>query len=341
MILKDWENYFEDRGLSDKLKSVFLPYVEDLISNELPVIFEPFHLSLLLGLEYNVINKMINGKRSFYYEYMIPKRSGGFRKIHMPYPSLMKAQNWIYRNILNQVVISPNAHGFVNGKNIKSNALSHLNTRCLLKIDLQNFFPSIKINRVIPIFQKLGYPDNVSYSLASLVTYKRSLPQGAPSSPAISNIIAKRLDLRIGELCNQLNLNYTRYADDIAISGENITQKMAQWIFRIINNEKFRINRKKTVLIRGPKSKRIVTGLSVKGSEVKLPRVYKKSIRQESYFLIKHGLETHLRHHEIRDPFYLERVIGKLRYWVYIEPNNAFAKTSLEKLLLMQAESIQ
>jgi RNA-directed DNA polymerase len=117
-----------------------------------------------------------------------------------------------------------------------------------LKLDLKDFFPSINLNRIIFVFKSLGYPNKIAFYLASICSYNESLPQGAPTSPILSNIIAKQLDKRLISLAKKYSLKFTRYADDLTFSGKKIPAKFIEYIKNIIEDEGFVVNESKTRL---------------------------------------------------------------------------------------------
>jgi hypothetical protein len=223
------------------------------------------------------------------------------------------------------------AHGFRREKSILTNAKQHLNKRCLLKTDLKDFFHSISERRVIGIFRKLGYPPNVSFYLSRICCCQDRLPQGAATSPTLSNTIAYKMDNRLYKLSKEMRLKYTRYADDIAVSGNYISLNLLAIIKNIIEEEGFQINNKKTHLLIGQK-KKIITGLSVSGELPKIPKYYKRSLRQELYYINKFGIYSHINERRIRDPFYANTIYGKLLFWKWVEPDNAFVNSHIGKI---------
>jgi len=333
---KKWQNFLEDKGVSDEIIGSYLPYIEKLNENKVPVIFEITHLSLLLGIKEVELAKMIMSPDSFYRRFEIPKKSGGKREIFSPYPSLQSCQKWIYENILLKTTAHRFVHGFVRKKSTLSNAKVHLAQPALLKIDLLNFFPSIPINWVINYFFELGYAHNVAFFLASLCCVDNRLAQGASTSPYLSNILLKNLDYRLARLSRVYKLRFTRYADDMVFSGNYIPFKFIDIVKNIVEDYSLEINTKKTRLYTKP-GKRIVTGLSVAGQELKLPRKYKRKLRQEIHFIKKYGYLSHIAKLKIRNPNYLESLYGKINYWLHIEPENKFAidsKHYLQHLIL-------
>lgn len=321
---KSWDSYFHDIGLREDVISRYTEYIQRLKTRGFPVIFEFNHLAQLLGRTPGYLASAVNAPEYHYRTFRIPKRKGGHREISSPYPALLACQQWINNNILSRVKIHKSAHGFVSGKSILTNAKLHLGQRCLLKIDLEEFFPSIKINYVIKIFRNCGYPANVAFYLARLCCKDGKLPQGAATSPALSNIVAYSLDARLSGVAKKFHLKYTRYADDITFSGDRISINTLQILDEIIRDQGFQINREKTHLCRS-KGKRIVTGLSVANDRLRVPREYKRKIKQEIYYTLKYGYFSHLTHKRIREPFYLDSIYGKLQFWRHIEPDDRFA----------------
>ena len=326
--IRKWKNFFQDKGISDDIINSYLKYIKILNQNNVPVIFEFAHLSKLFGLKEQIIASMINSTDSYYRSFHIPKRKGGKRHISAPYPSLLHCQRWIYENILLSQEVHNCAHGFTPGKSIITNASKHLSNKCLLKMDMKDFFPSIKINWVINLFNKLGYANNVSYYLSSLCCHEGVLSQGAATSPYLTNILLLNLDNRLFKLSLSYNLNYSRYADDITFSGNYIPHKFIITVTEIIEDYGLEVNTKKTTLHTKP-GQRIVTGLSVAGDELKLPRKTKRVIRKDLFYIEECGYLSHITKKKIKNPFYLDSLKGKLLFWKQIEPNNQFVPKGL------------
>jgi len=327
-IISYWKSSFEKSGIRPDLIETYLNYISPIVKNDVPIIFDFNHLCLLLGRTPEYLATVINSNSSHYRDFVIPKRSGGKRIITAPYPALMESQNWIYHNILKKIKIHPAAQGFTFNKSIITNASIHLNQNHFLKTDLKNFFPSIKINKIITVFKSLGYSHRVSFYLSAICCYNDELPQGAPTSPMLSNIIAKTLDVRLMNFAKKNELKYTRYADDLAFSGEKIPFKYIEYITGIIEDCGFYVNEKKTILQQN-KGKRILTGISIADKEIKIPRVYKRRLKQEIHYIKTHGIVSHIRKLKIKHPHYLLTIIGRLHFWLSVEPNNKFAKEAL------------
>jgi RNA-directed DNA polymerase len=182
---------------------------------------------------------------SHYRRFALPKKTGGERIISAPMPRLKRAQYWVLDNLLARASVHPAAHGFTRGRSIVSNALPHVGKAVVINLDLKNFFPSIAMPRIKGVFAELGYSEQVATILALLCTEApteevsvdgekffvahgtRALPQGAPSSPALTNILCRRLDARLQGCAAKLGFSYTRYADDLTFSGDESARKLA------------------------------------------------------------------------------------------------------------------
>ncbi|MBL5904620.1 reverse transcriptase family protein [Serratia fonticola] len=330
--IKSWIDFFADRGVSNEQANLYIQYISGLLDSNSPIIFEKQHLSHLIGIDEATLDRMISSSKDFYREFNIPKKKGGMRKIVSPYPSLLMCQKWIYKNILLNDKPHDACHGFTPAKSIITNASIHLNKPCLLKMDLKDFFPSIPINWVINYFKHLGYTNNVSFYLASLCCYDRKLAQGASTSPYLSNLLLKGLDNRLNNLSKKYRLSYSRYADDMCFSGSYIPNKIIGVITEIIKKFGLSINEEKTSLLIHS-NKKIITGLSVSGQQLSLPREYKRKLKNELHFIMKYGYISHITQQKIKDPNYLFSILGRVGFWLQVEPNNELAISSRDYLL--------
>ncbi|MGX9249766.1 retron St85 family RNA-directed DNA polymerase [Pantoea ananatis] len=329
--INSWKVFFYDHGVEEKLISNYISYITPLVNNKVPVIFEINHLSRLIGVNISSLLKMIYSPDDFYREFTIPKRSGGKRVISTPYPSLKKCQDWIYQNILLSQPVSACAHGYVPGRSIITNAKLHAGNNEILKMDIKDFFPSLSLNWVISFFRSLGYAHDIAFYLSSLCCLNNKLPQGAVTSPYLSNILTFSLDRRLEKLSEKYRVKYTRYADDLCFSGDKVTLSLIRAVEEIVVSYGLVINKDKTRLLRKGKRK-IVTGVAVHNSVITLPRVHKKNITNEIYHIRTHGYLSHISKLKIKDPYYLESLIGKLNFWLQVEPENEFVITSIRYL---------
>ncbi|WP_421589183.1 reverse transcriptase family protein [Rahnella aceris] len=322
--ITSWINFFSDRGVSAEQVELYIPYITTLLKSKSPIIFEKQHLAHLIGIDETILDKMISSPKSFYREFSIPKKRGGTRKISSPYPSLLMCQKWIYKNILLNDKPHNACHGFTPSRSIITNASVHLSQPCLLKIDLKDFFPSIPINWIINYFKNKGYTHNVSFYLASLCCNDRKMAQGASTSPYLSNLLLKGLDTRLSNLSEKYLLSYSRYADDMCFSGKYIPHRMVEVVKKIIENYGLLVNDDKTALLINS-NKKIITGISVSGDTLSLPREYKRKLKNELHFIQKHGYISHITQQKIKDPNYIFSIFGRVNYWLQIEPDNELA----------------
>lgn len=276
-----------------------------LLANQLPVITKVPQLCEALNLTVSELRRLCYQREastySHYTRFEIPKRSGGMRAIWAPLPTLKQAQHWILHEILERLVVHGAAHGFLSGRSIATNAAEHCNSQLLVKLDIENFFPSISWKRVKGVFRKAGYPEQIATLLALLCTEapreivqdngktyyvalaERCLPQGAPTSPALTNALCLRLDRRITGFADKAGWRYTRYADDLTFSfaadnsQEADISRLLGTVKRILGEEGFNVNVKKTHVIRQHQAQQ-VTGLIVNGTQA--PRVSRNLKRQ-------------------------------------------------------------
>ena len=336
-IVEFWRKKLNKTGLSPDIVQKYVHYIIPILKNLIPIIFDFQHLCLLLGRNRKYLASVINSSINHYREFEIAKKKGGKRLISVPYPALMECQQWISLHILSKVKIHYSAHGFAVNKSIITHSKIHIGQTHLLKIDLKDFFTSIKINQVITVFNSLGYNHWVSFYLASICCLNGVLPQGAPTSPILSNIVAKSLDRRLMEFAKRFKLHYSRYADDLAFSGDMIPVKFIEYITLIIESCGFKVNEEKTRLIKH-KGKRILTGISICEDSIKVPREYKRNLRMEIHCIRKLGLHIHLRKKKIKNQDYLQSIIGKINFWLSVEPDNSFAKKALAELKILNLQ---
>jgi len=331
--VSQWRSHFKSRGIDEETSRLYLSYIRPLAKKCVPVIFDREHLAKLLGRTEAFLATACSAPRHFYRNFSIPKRSGGVRAIDAPYKSLLECQRWISSNILDSIPVHRSASGYIQKKSIKDNASPHLGPKEVVTIDLKDFFPSIPLARVIAVFREIGYTREVSLALARLCCLNGALPQGAPTSPPLSNIICRHLDSRIARLAAKLNLSYTRYADDICLSGLHVPNGIIGSVDRIAASEGFTINTKKTRRYSATNNFKVVTGLNVAANELRVPKGFKRNASLALYHIDKHGLRSHLAKLKITDPAYLDRLFGKIGYWLFIEPEDQKANRFRQLLL--------
>jgi retron-type reverse transcriptase len=172
-------------------------------------------------------------------------------------------QWWINDNILSNVSIGPNIFGFVRGRSAVDNARFHKGAKHLLNVDIEHFFPSIRRESVYAIFVDIGYSPGVAAQLSNICTLDNALPQGAPTSPTIANLIFRDVDKKIGDLADENELLYSRYADDLTFSSlEYIDGSFIKKLSEILYSARFRLKQTKT-RFSSHGSRMEITGLTV------------------------------------------------------------------------------
>lgn len=313
---------------------VTIDYIDALTKKQFPVIFSLKHLSELLGTSYKDLCYLIRFRDGYYSYHLIKKRSGGKRRIVVPYNNLKRIQRWILDEILAKEAVHPCCKGFIKGSNTLGNAKVHVGKKYIRKFDLKDFFESIDVRRVYGIFREIGYSPAVSYDLASLCTiiisnekYEAMSPskkqwfghlnnrlypvlaQGAPTSPALSNLICRKKDARFEKYAIRNGLQYTRYADDLTFSGDDITKlPKTAFVMKIVEEEGLRLNHKKTGTY-GRESRQEVTGVLVDGDKPRVPQKFKRQIYRHLHFCKKFGARQHFE--------YLMPGVGYARQWLY------------------------
>jgi RNA-directed DNA polymerase len=205
--------------------------------------------------------EIAKNKSRYYHRFQVKKKTGGFRTIQAPLDPLKSLQSGIYQNVLSNVLVSQYAHGFVDDRSIYTNAKKHVDSICVVNLDLKDFFPSVTKEMII---RNLEGEVETPYAIAELTTLKDVLPQGTPTSPCLSNIVCRELDRKLGNLAGKYRARYTRYADDLTFSSKKNTDlhKIISKAHSFIKRQGFDINYKKiNVMRRG--GRQVVTGLTV------------------------------------------------------------------------------
>ena len=289
---------------------------ERLAENSLPFFESEEEIAKSMEISVNELRFLCYDRQvsqvSHYSRFAISKKSGGQRFISAPKRHLKKQQYWLLENILNKVSLSEACHGFCPEKSILTNAEGHIGAKTLINVDLENFFPTFTFKRVKGLFQNLGYSEKQATIFSLLATEakqeefeidnerwfisldERTLPQGAPSSPALTNIICRSLDRRLTKLAEKFSLKYTRYADDLTFSTkEDIDSKTVGQFMRQLNyliaGEGLKINEAKTRISR-PGSRKEVTGIVV-NEKASIPRKKLKAFRATLHQIEQNGLE--------------------------------------------------
>lgn len=344
------------RGVSARL-SDRRANVEKLEAAGLPVLASPADVAKALGVEVGKLRWLAfhdeAAPAGHYVQFDVPKRSGGTRRLSAPKQELRAAQAWILESVLAKLPVEAAAHGFVAGRSTVSNAAAHQGRDVVVNLDLEQFFPTISFVRVRGLFVSLGYSPAAATILALLCTEAprrqvryagkkyfvttgpRGLPQGACTSPALSNQIARKLDRRLSGLSNKHGWTYTRYADDLTFSApaghrEHIGRLLAH-VRHIVQEEGFRLNPKKGRVQRKG-GRQTVTGIVVNHADkLGVPREEVRRLRAILHNAKKTGLAAQ---NTGGHPHFEAWLRGKIAYVAMVDPaKGAKLGAALDELL--------
>jgi retron-type reverse transcriptase len=310
-----------------------------LVASGLPVLHTGVDVAAAMGIPLGQLRWLTFHRRGaalvHYHRWGIPKKTGGVRAISAPKKKLKAAQQWVLDQIVSKLRVDENAHGFVPGRSVVTNARPHVKRPVVVNLDLKDFFPTITFRRVKGLFQKVGYSEAVSSVLALLCTEPprveaeldgkklyvalgdRVLPQGACTSPAITNVLCRRLDRRLTGLARSLGFTYTRYADDLTFSGDDVEQTkiLLSRARGVLDDEGLVLNGDKTRVMR-PGRRQEVTGVVV-NAKTSVARAEVKKLRAILHNCAKTGLAEQNRENH---PDFAAYLAGKVAWVKMVDP---------------------
>lgn len=325
------------------------------IDNRLFPILTLNHLSKEVGVPYGYLRKIVAREIHPYRSFYLKKRTPGRHNVRMicaPADPLLRCQQWISQNILSFGKTHSSSYAYHPDSNPIYAAHVHTNAEWLIKVDIHDFFHSISEHKIYDVFRSLGYSRLVSFELARICTiacerfsgkdpskkyteskiqhYKSPhigfLPQGAPSSPMLSNLVMKPVDEKLAKLAAEQNMRFSRYADDIVFSCSDKREAKEindakRKILEIINKSGFKPNHRKTV-VRGPGTRKIVLGLLIDGSRPRLAREYKDMIRLHLHYLTHEnfGPANHAKNRKTSISKIYHHILGMIHWARAVEP---------------------
>lgn len=296
--------FAKNNALDPRFLSFLISYSRSMAGRRLPVAYNTAHLAHKQKLSKNHLLWMAYHQKTYYAHYVIPKANGSPREIDAPSGRLLAMQQWILRRILNRGRPHKYATAFIKGRSIMDNGRPHAARKVVVRIDLKDFFPSITYKQVRKVFEQFGYPYRVAGIFANLCTLEGRLPQGAPTSPALSNLVCVRMDRRFAALARKSKFRYTRYADDLVFSSNNPKfPSMVPFLKEIIRDEGFTVNEDKLKIMHQGQ-RQAVTGLVV-NAKPNLKRDYIRRLRAIAHRLKIKGITAirfPLKRGLLRDP---------------------------------------
>jgi len=276
-----------------------------------------------LGVSAKTLYTLSNHIDSHYYQAKVPKKNGEYRELSVPDEFLKTIQKRIVEKLLVYEEVSTYATAYRYGTSTIKNAYQHIKKHTMLKLDIRHFFDNINYPIVKEkVFVKEKYSESNRILLSLLCIYNDALPQGAPTSPIISNIIMKEFDNIVGDWCKKKRISYTRYCDDMTFSGYFNEKEVISFVKAELKKMGFYLNDNKTV-IAGKGQKQIVTGIIV-NEKLNTPLSYRRKIRQELYYCKRFGIKSHLQRKKlsISEPDYLKKLLGKVNYVLSVDNTN-------------------
>lgn len=271
-----------------------------------------------------------NHPEEHYHPYSIAKRNGGTRHLLVPDKLLKQVQRSILQRVLEPQSISVYATAYHKGAQLRQNSAVHLQQPLLLKMDIADFFPSILLPDVLAAcFPSQRMMPAVGVLLANLCCYHGALPQGAPTSPAISNLVLRSFDDWLGHWCAEQSIVYTRYSDDLTFSGDFDAAKVQKRVVAALASRGFQLNEKKTQVLT-THSRQVVTGVVV-NNKLQVSRAYRRKLRQEVYYCQRYGVQSHLAHinqqldetiEKEQVHHYVQSLLGKVQFVLQINPED-------------------
>lgn len=238
-------------------------------------------LALAIGVSPRLISAIIHQPRKHYRAFDLPKKAGGVRTIHAPRFFLKTIQYWIATYVLAGLPVHASCHAYVRGRSILTNATLHMHKRYVANLDVSAFFDSISVDKIQTLLISHGIGYYLAKTVSELITYHSCLPQGAPTSPLVSNAFLFDIDTEVTDKCRELGVVYTRYADDITLSSDRrgAVLQAIDTIKQQLGRIGLELNRKKTRIASLHSSQR-VTGLVV-NTVPRPPRGYRRAVRSE------------------------------------------------------------
>ena len=275
-----------------------------------------------LGYPAKTLYGLSNNLEKHYHNVFIPKSDGTKRKLSVPDLILKSVQRAIADNILAHYPVSKYATAYKVGSSVQKNARPHVKKEKILKLDIEGFFDNIIYSKVKDIvFYEEKYSEPIRILLTMLCYYRESLPQGAPTSPAITNIMMYDFDERIGAYCSERGIAYTRYCDDMTFSGAFDEKEVIAVVKSELQKLGLFLKNRKTAIISNTK-RQTVTGIVV-NEKINLTKEYKKKIRQEMYYIKRFGIDSHLKKIGILEKEqYIDSLLGRIAFVLQTIPKD-------------------
>jgi len=235
------------------------------------------------------IDYVISRLDRFYRFRSEPKPNGGERVFYVPHGRLRKVQDKIKNRILVAVTFPPYLHGGIKKRSALTNVRGHARKQAVLALDIRNFYPSIRPERVTKALERLGYVGEAARILTRLTTYKHQLPQGPPTSPAIANLCIPRIDARLSGIARAQAFDHTRLMDDMTLSGSRRLGKFRRLSARIVEEEDFSVKQGSKGKLMLQSERQEVTGVTLNFKR-NVPRERRQATLRDAVQQLRAGL---------------------------------------------------
>lgn len=276
-----------------------------------------------LGIRARTLYAVSNSLAKHYRHAKLPKKSGGYRTLSIPDAVLKSIQKQIAEVLLVHMPVSRCARAYRFGSSTVKNARPHVAQPVVLKLDILHFFDSIRYADVKDkAFPAEIYAEPLRILLAMLCYHRDALPQGAPTSPAITNIIMYDFDELVGSWCRERAIRYSRYCDDLTFSGDFDPAEVIRFVGTELRSMGFLLNGQKTRIQRAGQ-RQTVTGIVV-NEKLSIPADCRRKLRQELYYCKKFGISDHLRKtgQDIPEGAYRMQLLGRVNYMLQVNPQD-------------------
>lgn len=292
-------------ALSPELREEYEDEIRSLLERQLPPVVSSRCLSALFGYSTKFVNVLQLRNYKYYREFTI-RKGNKRRKIQAPRVALKVIQKWFGYHLAEALPVEDYVYGFVAGRSAVDAAAKHCTASWVYSVDIENFFPSTVDDVVIRALRGVGYSAKGATLITHLCCYGSHLGQGAPSSPVLSNLVMKPIDTQLKSIADDLDVTFTRYADDIVFSGkEKFPEELRGRVSSIFEGTCWRLAAKKMYFAEANKGQRLkVHGLLVNGDKPRLTKGYRNRIRA-----YKHLLATD----KVR-PKDMRRVVGHIKF---------------------------
>ncbi|MHA7275732.1 reverse transcriptase family protein [Arthrobacter sp. Hz1] len=271
----------------------------------------------------------------------IRKPSGGYRTIAEPVDASLARLQKKLKEFLDRQVLDPHpdVHGFTRDRGSYSNAMAHLDAPALLTVDISEFFSSISNEEIMSTLVGLGATPQVAIGITYISTFRNVLATGFSTSPVLSNMYFREADVQLSRLAADLNLTYTRYADDLTFSGDAVNDDHLEAVTEILALHNLEVNRKKVRFQRRGHPQNVTGFVIAHPDHPRVPRYYKKRIRQDLYFMKKFGVEQQALARGVTENKFKQRLLGQINYLMCSEKDLALGmRQEFEDLVREEGE---